>query len=92
MQRRIHHAAVDEHQQFVGAGIVESARGNGPPMRVDLRYVKIRRQPQRFGQARRARATDIVPRDDLNGRRGIRQFFRTLGDRRHLDRLQLVEA
>ena len=51
-----------------------------PPSDVH-RSLEVRREPQRFRQAGRARATDIVRGDDLNRRRHSGKFFRPLRHR-----------
>ena len=91
-ERRVHAAAIDEHEQLVRRGAVESARRDRPLMRADLRDLEIRREPQRLRNARRAGAADLVVRDDLNRGCDLRELLRLSGDGRHVDLEQLFQA
>ena len=67
VQRRIDRAPVDQHQHFVGQRVVESARTDGPLARVHPGHLQVRGQAQGLGDAGRARATNVLFGDDLNG-------------------------
>ena len=91
-QGRIHGPAVDQHQQLVREAAVEAAGADGPLARVELVHLQVGGQPEGLGQAGRAGATDVVPRDDLDGGRGFRQVFGTPRHGADLDGHQLLEA
>ena len=61
-------------------------------MRVDLRHLQIVGEPQRFGNAGGAGAADVLRGDDLDRGGGLQEPLGLLGDGRHLDVHQLLDA
>src|SRR5439155_4789286 len=92
IERRVHGATVDQHQELVGEVGVEAAGADGPVMRVDLRHLQVVGKPQCFGNAGGARAADVLRGDDLDRGGGLQKSLRLLGDGRHLDVHQLLDA
>jgi len=79
--RIVNRPSVDQHQQLVAKGGVESSGGNRPGVRVDLRHVQPGRHAQGLGNAGGAAAADHLRRDDEHGRRRPAHRAFLLGDR-----------
>src|SRR6185312_226376 len=84
VQRRIHAASVDQHQQLVREILrllvaAEATRRNDVVAWGELHHVHVGREPQHFRQRLRAGSHDLVVGDDVDRRRCVAQRLRMLG-------------
>jgi hypothetical protein len=91
-QRGVDAAAIDEDQELSGEIVLESARADGPRRGVDALHLHPGHQPQRLGHGRESGAPDVLRRDHVDRRRGIRELLGSLRYGRHLERGQLLEV
>jgi len=70
-QGRIDRPAIDQHEQLVGRGAVESARADSVSGGGDARHLQIGRQAQRLGQTGGAGAPNVGRGNDEHGGRRI---------------------
>src|SRR5439155_26086662 len=82
----------NKDEQFIGGCAVESPRANRPLVRINLGHFQIRGQAQRLGDAGRAKTMNVFLRDYLNGRSGLKESFRALGNRSDLNIHELFQA
>ena len=90
-ERRVDDAPVDEDEELVRKARVESARGDGPLVRVDLRHFHAGDHAEQLGYAPHAGSADVFLRDDVNRRGSFRELLLSLRDRGHLDVEKLLE-
>ncbi len=93
-QGRIDRAAIDHHQQLVGGAIVaavQAARADRVAIAGALCHMQVGREPQRFGQAVRAGAADVLGRDHEHRCRRIEQALRLLRHRHDVDVGKLLD-
>ena len=91
-KRRVDGAAVDQDQQLVGDGVVETACADRVRARARARDLEVGREPQGFGKAGRARAADVLARDHENRCGSIREPLGVPRHRGDLDVAQLFDA
>ncbi len=77
---------------IVGGDGVDAARANVVPGRARLRDLQVGGEPQRLGQARHARAPDIVRGDDEDRSGSVGEALGFFRDRRDLEIRQLLKA
>ena len=91
IQRRVHSASIDHHQQFVGEIGIEPSRADTPIVGIFLCDLQVIRQPQRLGNAGGPRATDVILGDDLDSRGGGDEFLGMARHRGDFDIQEIVD-
>ena len=91
-QRRVDSAPVDEDQKLVRDRVVEAARADRVLTGVDSRHLEIGGEPQRLGEIGCSRAANIVPGDDKDGSRRVRQALGAARYRGDLEIGELLQA
>src|SRR5438552_2516735 len=91
VQWRVDAAPVDQHQQLVGAAAVEAARRDRVAVGAGASNLQVGREAQGFGQARDARAANLVACDHVDRGRRISEALGPLRHRRDLDLGELFD-
>ena len=85
-------AAVDQHQQLVGAERAETARADGPLVGVELSHVHAGHVAQQVGKVAGTGAANVLGGDHVDRGCNLAQFLQVFRCRHDLDRQQVLQV